>query len=101
VLIVSGRCGSHSFGPFKTDQRGPVAARQSTRRKLAMAMARALHRDTEAARRSLAMWCPVRMIVKRPADVEVLAFAVARGWLELSPDAQSVRVTNEGSRLME
>jgi hypothetical protein len=31
----------------------------------------------------------------------VLAFAVARGWLELSPDAQSVRVTNEGSRLME
>ena len=78
-----------------------MAARQSTKRKLALTMVRALHRDTEAVRRSLAMWCPVRTIVKRPADVDVLAFAVARGWLELSPDAQSVRITNEGSRLME
>jgi hypothetical protein len=63
-------------------------------------MVRGLHRNTEAVRRSL-MWCPVRMIVKRPADVDVLAFAVARGWLESSPDAQSVRVTDEGSSLME
>jgi len=41
------------------------------------------------------------MIVNRPADVDVLAVAVAWGWLELSPDAQSVRVTNEGSKLVE
>ena len=77
-----------------------MAARQSTRRKQALTMVRRLYRDTDAVRRSLVMWCPVRMIVKRPADVDVLAFAVARGWLELSPDAQSVRVTDEGSRLM-
>jgi len=36
------------------------------------------------------------MIVKRPVDADVLAFAVARGWLELSPDAGSVRVTAVG-----
>jgi hypothetical protein len=78
-----------------------VADRESTRRKLALTMVRTLRRDTEAVRRSLVMWCPVRMIVKRPADADVLAFAVARGWLELSPDAQNVRVTNEGSRLVE
>jgi len=47
------------------------------------------------------MWCPVRMIVNRPADVDVLAVTVAWGWLELSPDPQSVRVTNEGSKLVE
>jgi len=38
------------------------------------------------------------MIVKRPVDADVLAFAVARGWLELSPDAHSVRVTAKGWR---
>jgi len=61
-------------------------------------MVRKLHRDCEAVRRgrSLAMWCPVGVIVRRPADADVLAFAVARGWIELSPDAHSVRVTAEG-----
>ena len=62
-----------------------------------MAMVRTFHRDTEAVRRSLVMSCLVAMIVKRLADADALAFAVARGWLELSPDAQRVRVT--GRRL--
>jgi len=36
-----------------------------------------------------------------PVDADVLAFAVARGWLELSPDAHSVRVTAKGSRVVQ
>jgi len=66
-------------------------------------MVRKLHRDSEAVRRgrSLVLWCPVVMIVKRPVDADVLALAVARGWLELSPDAHSVRVTAEGSRVVQ
>jgi len=51
--------------------------------------------------RSLVMWCPVVMIVKRPVDADVLAFAVARGGLELSPDAHSVGVTAEGWRVIQ
>jgi hypothetical protein len=66
-------------------------------------MVRKLHRDCEAVRRgrSLIMWCPLGMIVKRPADADVLAFAVARGWIELSPGADSVRVTAEGWRAIQ
>jgi hypothetical protein len=56
-------------------------------------MVRKLHRDS-GARWSLA----VRMIVKRPADLHALAFAVARGWIELSPGGRSARVTAEGWR---
>jgi len=66
-------------------------------------MVRKLHRDSEAVRRgrSLVLWCPVVMIVKRPVDADVLAFAVARGWIELSSDARSVRVTAEGWRVVQ
>ena len=80
-----------------------MAARRATLRERALAMVRKLHRDCEAVRRgrSLAMWCPVGVIVKRPADADVLAFAVARGWLELSPDAHSVGVTAEGWRVIQ
>jgi len=82
---------------------GPVLWRRATRRERALAMVRKLHRDSEAVRRgrSLVMWCPVVMIVKRPVDADVLAFAVARGGLELSPDAHSVGVTAEGWRVIQ
>ena len=80
-----------------------MAARQATRRERALAMVRKLHRDSEAVRggRSLIVWFPVRIVVKRPADADVLAFAVARSWLELSPGARTVRVTEAGSRMVE
>ena len=80
-----------------------MAAQRATRRERALAMVRKLHRDSEAVGggRSLTMWCPVRMIVKRPADLHMLAFAVARGWIELSPGARSVRVTAEGRRVVQ
>ena len=79
-----------------------VAAGLSTTRKRALTMVCGLHRDSEAVRRgrSLVMWCPVKMIVKRPVDADVLAFATAQGWIELSPNADMVRVTDEGSRLV-
>jgi len=66
-------------------------------------MVRKLHRDIEAVRggRSLIMWCPVQIVVKRRADLRVLAFAVARGWIELSPGARSVRVTAEGWQVVQ
>lgn len=70
----------------------------TTRRSInerALAMVRKIRRDTEAVS---ATWCPVGIIVQRPSDADVLAFAVARGWLELSPNDQRVRVTDEGSR---
>jgi hypothetical protein len=41
------------------------------------------------------------MIVKRPADVDVLAVAVAQGWLESSPNAHSVRVTAVGWQVIQ
>jgi len=71
-------------------------------RERALAMVRKLHHDSEAVRRgrSVMMWCPVGMIVKRPADASVLAFAAAREWIELSSCAHSVRVTEAGRRLV-
>ena len=66
----------------------------------ALAMVRKLHRDSEAVRRgrSLVMWCPIEILVRRPTDVDALAFAVVRGWIEMSPGARNVRVTDEGWR---
>jgi hypothetical protein len=77
-----------------------MMARHQTKRARALAMVRKLHRDCEAVRRgrSHIMWCPVTGIIKGPADIDVLAFAAARGWLELSPDSNSVRVTELGRR---
>jgi hypothetical protein len=49
----------------------------------------------------LIMWCPVVLIVKRPADVDVLAFAAAHGWIEVSSGADSVRVTEAGRRVVQ
>jgi len=86
-----------------TSEARPVAAQRATRRERALAMVRKLHRDIEAVRggRSLIMWCPVQIVVKRRADLRVLAFAVARGWIELSPGARSVRVTAEGWQVVQ
>jgi hypothetical protein len=63
-------------------------------------MVRNLHRDSEAERRgrALIMWCPVTVIVRRRSDVDVLAYAVERGWIALSPEGRSMRVTAEGRR---
>jgi hypothetical protein len=41
------------------------------------------------------------MIVKQPADVDVRAFGAARGWIEVSPGAHSVRVTEAGWRVVQ
>ena len=69
----------------------------------ALAMVRKLHRDSEAVRRgrSVILWCPIVMIVRRPADAGVLAYAAARGWIEVSSqDADRVRVTEAGRRVI-
>ena len=66
-------------------------------------MVRKLHRDSEAVRRgrSVILWCTIEMIGRRPADVGVLAYAAARGWIEVSsPDADRVRVTEAGQRVI-
>jgi hypothetical protein len=72
----------------------------SSARTRALEMVRKLHRDSEAVWRggSLMMWCPIEIIVRRPTDVDALAFAVVQGWIEMSPGTQNVRVTDEGRR---
>jgi hypothetical protein len=82
-----------------------VAARQVTtsrerKRTRALAMVRSLYSEGERMRRGRSMiaWCPLEMVVKRRTDVNVLAFAAARGWIEVSLDARSVRVTEAGRR---
>jgi hypothetical protein len=61
-------------------------------------MVRKLHRDSEAVGRGRTriMWCPVKVIIKRPSDVDAFASAAARGWIELSPEGNNVRVTELG-----
>jgi hypothetical protein len=60
-------------------EKGGADTRKRTR---ALAMVRTL--DSEAVRGGggLIMWCPIDMLVKRPADIDVLAFAAARDWKE-------------------
>ena len=63
------------------------------KRTRALALTRKLYR---AARGEMMWWRAVDMIVKRPAEVEVLAYAVEQGWLIVSSDGYSVRLTAQG-----
>ena len=75
----------------------------ATKRTRAPAMVRSLY--AEAARnrpgRPLAWWCPISLIVKQADDVDVLAYAVAEKWIEVSPGAHSVRLLDAGRDLVE
>jgi len=65
-------------------------------------MLRKLYKETERVRagRAAPSWCSIDVIVRRPEDVDVLAFAVDQKWIEVSPDAHSVTLTEAGRRLV-
>jgi hypothetical protein len=79
-----------------------VAVRRITtlgkrKRARALAMVRALYR---ASRGDGMRWSSADVIMKRPADIEVLSFAVEQHWIEMSPGTHSVRLTAEGWRVV-
>ena len=81
--------------------RGLISATASGRRTRALAMVRTLYSESERVRagRRRIQWCSIDVIVKQPADVDVLAYAVDQGWIAFAPGGQSVRVNDKGRRL--
>jgi hypothetical protein len=65
-------------------------------------MVRTLYGESERVRagRRRIQWCSIDVIVKQPADVDVLAYAVDQGWIAVAPDGQSVLVNEKGRRLV-
>jgi hypothetical protein len=67
------------------------------KRTRALKMVRHLYRAT---RGDTMRWRSVDVIMKRAADIELLAFAVEQGWIVMMPGRHSVRLTAEGWRVV-
>jgi len=76
-----------------------MAVTEQQRRARALAMLRTLHGESERVRagRRRIQWCSIDVIVKQPADVNVLAYAVDQGWIAIAPNGQSVRVNSKAA----
>lgn len=68
------------------------------RRARALVILRLLHKATGG---DMMQWRLVDVIVKRRADLDVLAHAVEQGWIEVAPETHSVRLTTEGWRAVQ
>ena len=68
-----------------------MAVTEQQRRARALAMLRTLHGESERVRagRRRIQWCSIDVIVKQPADVDVLAYAVDQGWIAIAPNGQT------------
>src|SRR5215831_15187918 len=68
-----------------------MAVTEQQRRTRALAMLRTLHGESERVRagRRRIQWCSIDVIVKQPADSEVLAYAVDQGWIAIAPNGQA------------
>ena len=68
------------------------------RRARALVILRLLHKATGG---DMMQWRLVDVIVKRRADLDVLAHAVEQGWIEVAPETHSVPLTTEGWRAVQ
>jgi hypothetical protein len=73
-----------------------------SKRAQALTMVRSLHHQIERRRSPhiLWWWCSISVIVQHADDVDVLTYAVSQDWIQVSPGAHSVTLTDSGWSLI-